>query len=81
MIQLIKMFVDGDHGHIITGNLNIVNDLKLRKLMGYGTKFRLSSRLSVKQMMQQFTYDLDLLIYKISAYYNKPIQYFKQCNS
>ena len=51
MIQLIKMFVDGDHGHIITGNLNIVNDLKLRKLMGNGIKLKLPSCLSVKEIM------------------------------
>ena len=27
-----KSFIHGDHGHIITGNLNIVNDLNFRNL-------------------------------------------------
>ena len=45
-----KTFINGGHGHIITGNLKIVSDLHLRKLMGYSTKFRLTSSLSVKQM-------------------------------
>ena len=49
-----KLFIDGGHGHIITGNLNIVNDLRLRKLTdGYDTKFRPSPCLFVKQIMQQ----------------------------
>ena len=46
--------------------------------MGYGTKFRLPTCLSVKQIMQQFTYDLDLFIYKLLVHYNKPLKYFKQ---
>ena len=49
---------------LFPGNLNIVNDLKFRKLMGYGTKFRLPPCLSLKEVMQQFTYDLDIYIYK-----------------
>ena len=48
MIQLIIFFYLGNHGHIITGNLNIVSNLKLRKLMGYDTKFKLPSCVSVK---------------------------------
>ena len=46
--------------------------------MGYATKFRLPSCLSVTEIIQQLTYDLDLFIYKISVHYNKPIKFFKQ---
>ena len=45
--------------------------------MGYGTKFRLSC-LSIKKIMPQSMYHLDLFIYKLSVCYNKPIEYFKQ---
>ena len=38
--------------------------------MGYATKFRLITCLSGKQIMQQFTYDIYLFIYKVSVYYN-----------
>lgn len=61
----LKKFVNTDHGHIITGNLNIVKDLSLKKIMGYGTKFRIPSKLNVKNIVTQFIYDIDLFIYKI----------------
>ena len=34
-------FVHDLHRHIITGDLNIVDDVKLRSLMEKGTKFRI----------------------------------------
>ena len=70
-----KTFIDGDRDRIITGNLNIVSDLHLRKLVSYGTN--LDCHLSFKQIMQQFTCDLDLFIYKFSIHYNKRINFFK----
>ena len=33
-------FKDPDHGHIITGNLNIVEDEKLRNLLSKGPNYR-----------------------------------------
>ena len=33
-------FVNSDHGHVISGDLNIVNDVKLRHLISKGPKYR-----------------------------------------
>ena len=33
-------FINHDHGHIISGNLNIVSDVKLRNLIAKGPKYR-----------------------------------------
>ena len=48
--------------------------------MGYATKFRLPSCLSVTEIIQQLTYDLDLFIYELPVYYNKPIEYLNSGN-
>ena len=53
-----KFLIDGEYGHKIAGNLNIVSNLNLRKIVDYGTKFRQPSCLPVKQIMQYFTCDL-----------------------
>lgn len=74
----LQPFIDKNHGHIVTGNLNIVDDYLLRKFMCYGTKFRLPSKSTYKQIIAQFTYDIDLFIYKISVSYNKPIAFFDE---
>ena len=51
-----KIFLDSDHGHITTGNSNIVSNLKLRKLAAYGTKFRLPAILLIYQTNNATTY-------------------------
>ena len=42
------------------------------------TTFRLDSHATINSMIEQFTYDLDLFIYKISAFHYKPITLFSQ---
>ena len=58
-----NFLIGGDHGHIITTILNFINerDLKLRKFLGCGNKFRLPNL--AKQIMEQFTHDIILFIY------------------
>lgn len=48
---------DHQHGYIITGNLNILNDLSLNKLMGYGIKYQLRFKFEINTIVKQFTYD------------------------
>lgn len=60
----------------MNGNFNIVNDITLRNLMSYGTKYRLSSKLNINSFIKQFTNDIDIFIYRILIFYNKPIAYF-----
>lgn len=71
-----KDYVNQEHGHIITGDLNIVENKKLRNFMILGTKFRLPSNYNSESIILKFIYDLDFFIYKMAIKYNKPIQYF-----
>ena len=65
-----------DHGHLIMGDLNVIQCNKFIKLMKCGTKFRTPSCTNINAILKQFTYDLDLYIYQISSSYNKPRAYF-----
>ena len=45
-------FKDDFHGHIITGNLEIVEDPELRQLLAFGTKFREIPFLQIDKIME-----------------------------
>ena len=64
------MYKQSDHGHI-KGDSNIINFNTLKNLMKNGTKFRNSSCTNINDIIKQFTYGIDLVIYKAS--YNKLI--------
>lgn len=51
---LYSQYVNSTHGHIITGNLNIVRNDSLRLLMNYGTMFRIPSKYNVNIASIQF---------------------------
>ena len=40
MAQAHKDFVDANHGHVLTGDLRIITNFKLRKLVSEGPNFR-----------------------------------------
>ena len=46
--------------------------------MKFGTKFRLPSHNKVTSIVKQFTYVLDLFIYKVVVSFNKPAAYFNE---
>ena len=35
-----EQFIDKNHGHVITGNLNIINNIHIRNIMKKGLNFR-----------------------------------------
>lgn len=75
----LKISVNIVYEYIIIDNLNIVNDISLKKLMDYdGTKYRIFSKFWIKSIITQFSYDIDLFNYKLSISYNKFIEYFNQ---
>jgi len=41
------------HGHVITGDLGIVDDIRLRKLMGYGSKYRIPVEVDFAKVLEQ----------------------------
>ena len=63
-----KPFIDNDDGLIITGNLKIINNPHLQKLMKFGTKFRLPSHNKVTSVVKQLTYNFDFFIHKVALH-------------
>ena len=48
-------FIDKDHGHILTGNLSIVKNNKLRKILSKGPKFRETRGLNFYKAKESIT--------------------------
>ena len=59
-------FKDDFHGHIITGNLEIVQDPELRQLLAFGTKFREIPYLQVEKIMEGLKTNIETLVGSIS---------------
>ena len=67
-----------DHfDHIITGDLNIIQEPGLRKICSFGTKFRDVPRLNLGKIKNQFCTNLKTLISKISRKYKIPTSALK----
>lgn len=71
-------FFNKDHGHIITGNTKIVNNINLRELMNLGTGFRISNNYNYKVTLNIFTENIDTFIYNNAVYYSLPINAFNE---
>ena len=57
-------FIDADHGHIITGDLRIVENNRLRKLLAKGPKYRESEGISWNKAQQSITEGINDFITK-----------------
>ena len=57
---------DAHFDHIITGNLDIIREPKLREICSYGTKFRENPRFDLFKIQDCFLKSLDNLVAKIS---------------
>lgn len=64
-------------GHIVTGNLNIVNDHQLREVLKKGTKYRLPVRRRYEEIVSSFKADMDACIQKLSGKYKKDTTAFR----
>ena len=73
-----KKFVDEYHGHIVTGNLNIIEDTTLKQYMKFGSKFRMESHINVGATIRSFSKELDLYILKCAYKYTWPIESFRE---
>lgn len=63
------------HQHVITGSLNIVNDLNLRKIMQNGTSYRLEQSVNIEHSINE---QLDFFIYGIAIKYSLPLNAFDE---
>ena len=71
-------FKNGHFGHVITGDLDIVQSLELRKLCSYGTKFRENPPLNVNSIKAQLKEEVRKLVDKMCRKYRKSRTCFKQ---
>ena len=61
----ISPFKDKDHGHILTGDLRIIENAKLRKLLSKGPNFREPRTINYKKCIKEITIALDACIDKL----------------
>lgn len=69
-------YIDNNHQHVITGNLNIMNNNNIRQLLNFGTKFRLNKKLDIKKVTNLFLENINKFILKLSYKHSFPIQAF-----
>ena len=71
-------FVNSHHGHIMTGNLDIIRDDRLKEVCSYGTKFREVPRLNLALVKDKFKSNVDNLITSFVRKYKIPKIRFKE---
>ena len=69
-------FKDIDHGHIVTGNLHIINNKRLRGLFRKGPNYREKETLNWKKAFDSLKEDINSFIEKWSSKICKPKEYF-----
>ena len=58
-------------GHVISGDLALIQNAELRKLCSYGTKFRENPPLNINRIRAQLKDEVGKLMIKISQKYRK----------
>ena len=69
-------FKDIDHGHIVTGNLHIIKNKRLRGLFRKGPNYREKETLNWKKAFDSLKEDINSFIEKWNAKICKPKEYF-----
>ena len=73
-----SVWVDTNHGHIMTGNLDIIEDEALRDLCRHGTKFREVPLLNSGKIKEEMKVSVDNLITKLASKHKIPKGRLKQ---
>ena len=71
-------FNNRDFGHVYTGDLNIVNNDRLRELMKYGTKFREPVDVKIGKVRHEIIQSLEKFTEILSKKYRIPLREFKE---
>ena len=71
-------FKNEHFGHVITGNLEIVEDPSLRELCSFGTKFRENPILNIHSITEKFKNEVDSLVTKLSRKFRLSRGSFKE---
>ena len=74
----VSPFKNDHFGHVITGDLGIVEDPSLKELCSFGTKFRENPVLNTHNIICKFKNEVDSLVVKISRKFRISRNSFKQ---
>ena len=71
-------FKNSHFGHIITGDLNIIQNPTLREICSFGTKFRENPIFNIRNIQRQIKDEIDNITIKISQKLKIPRKIFKK---
>lgn len=69
-------YLDPIHKHVVTGNLNIINDNEIQSIFKFGSKFRLIPQFNVEKIINDIRICVNDYIHKISYMLKLPLGYF-----
>ena len=69
-------YKDTFHGHVCTGNLDVVKDIELRSILGRGSKFRFFKPVAKRKYINILEMDINRFIIKTSYKHGIPITAF-----
>ena len=73
-----NLYKDEFHGHIVTGNLNILEDQDLISIFKYGSKFRIIPRLNIDDIITNINNSINEYIHKLSFRINVNMGHFEE---
>jgi hypothetical protein len=71
-------FIYKPHGHVHTGNLDIISNTNLRNIMKKGAKFREVPVLSKRKLLSSIHNSLDSFVLKLAAKCDRPVASFEK---
>ena len=64
--DLHQEFIDKHHGHVLTGNLDIIIDVSTQKILSKGLNYRLKQPINKKKSLTAYQNSLDVFLQKLS---------------
>ena len=72
-----SIFKDNNHNHVVTGNLEIIENVELRQLLSKGLNYRENEPPNKHKAIKAFSNGIDAYVEKLSSLLKKPSSYFK----
>ena len=72
-------FIDEHHGHVLTGNLDIIQDLPTKNVLKHGLNYRLKQPINREKALSTFKKSINAFIDDLSVSTKTPIQLERIC--
>ena len=73
-----SVFKDEFHNHIVSGNINILEDNELINIFKFGSKFRLIPKLNIHNILTNISNSINVYIHRLSFRFNVNIGHFNE---